>query len=342
MSDLERLVSEYDAILQRVDTLRLAEISRRQTIRRWHQRGLVALLGALTLWLVVGLIYVASNDTITSNAIAIGVAGVLILAASTTLLIWWGKRQEYTNPVWDMLRTNVFAGLIPQLLPNAQYEAHNSQHEAWLKQSRLLKLREQIVAIGDDAITWEQRGFTIFISKIHLQQINSKGLPQSSAQGFFVRMELPFALPHNAAFFSIQNQAHYFDSVQFNDLVLGQNVVKRLVKRYDNLVTHTNVDEFNKRFLMHGQHTDWLENHVSDDLVLKLLSLSDRFQHQLRLELQNSTLMAVLSCCPTQCWAIPRDKQQLSPTEWLNRYEADADMVVDLVDDLKEIATLLR
>ena len=342
MSDLERFVSEYDATLQRIDALRLAEMARRQASRRWHQRGLVALLGALTVWLVVGLVHVASHDTITSQAIMMGVAGVLVLAAGVAAWIWWGKRQCYTNPVWNALRQDVFPTLIPQLLPDAHYQPQHIQHEAWFKQSRLLKLQEQIESIGYDAIEWHSRDVATYISKIHLQQLNSKGLLQSSAQGLFVRMELPFALPHNAVFFSIQNQAQYFESVQFNDLVLGQNVVKRLVKRYDNLVAHTNVDEFNKRFLMHGQHSDWLENHVSDALVLRLLGLSERFQHQLRIELQDSVLTAVLSCAPTQCWAIPRDKKPLAPAQWLARYETDANTMADLVADLKEIADLLR
>lgn len=208
-----------------------------------------------------------------------------------------------------------------------------------LKLSRLIKLQENILDIGAISLFFEDAYFPATISNIHIQKQVGNNKPSTTLKGIFVAITLPELIKNNVLFFPISNNLQHFESVSFNDIIIGDNEVRRLIKQHNAKVPHTLVDEFNKYVLMLGRNPSWLVNEINEECVNTLLSINNQHKQNIRIEIDAKHIYAFL---PNSTFLKgPNPKEQWDESK-LNAYtQQEINYLQDLIQQLKKIAVSL-
>jgi hypothetical protein len=163
-----------------------------------------------------------------------------------------------------------------------------------LKASRLLKLQEYLPEQKNIALEFRSKNYPTTVCPIKVEKKISNNNPFVSLNGFFVKILLPELVQNNALFFSIHNNAQHFESLSFNEFILGDNEVRRLPKQHDQQIPNELVDEFNKYILMVGRNPAWLVNKLNETAVELLIQIDAIGLQNIRIEIDQHHLYAFI------------------------------------------------
>lgn len=163
-----------------------------------------------------------------------------------------------------------------------------------LKTTRLLKLQEYLPEQDYTAFEFSDIFGAIAASPIRIEKKIANKPVITTLNGFFVKIPLPELVQNNALFFSIHNDKQHFESLSFNEFILGDNEVRRLPKQHDQQIPNELVDEFNKYILMVGRNPAWLVDKLNETAVELLIQIDAIGFQNIRIEIDQHHLYAFI------------------------------------------------
>ncbi len=268
-----------------------------------------------TVWLLVWALGMA--DTANSfgsfmlyyGSVVLAILLLLSAAAFYWLMSWQAQIKETEETTKPSRYQEILALLIEECFENCHFEAQNEHLETILRNSRLLKINEQIQIIGQNSLSLKNENGNVWVSALALQKKDKKNKLHPSLNGLFIKISLFEAIKYNLLIFSIKNQEQYFENVALNNFVLAESQVKRLAKRADNAISAENIDEFNKNFLLAGRNLNKLDEVMSNQFIEKLHELLNLCRGNIRIEIDNQHLIACLSFANNPLSQAPHSNQ---------------------------------
>jgi hypothetical protein len=229
--------------------------------------------------------------------------GIFIIAGLLALVIaalYW-LMQLPKSTATDNLQTAYLSLYMPYFLAES-YQKNEAIYPSnsldnllqKLKTSRLLKLQEYLPEQKSLAFDFPSKYYPASVSPLKVEKKISNNPETVTLDGFLVEIKLHDLVQNNALFFSIHNDTQHFDSLSFNEFILGDNEVRRLPKLHDQQIPNELVDEFNKYILMVGRNPAWLVSHINKKAVQLLLELDDIGLDNIRIEIDQYHLYAFI------------------------------------------------
>lgn len=315
--------------------------------RHFWQTNFTISLVAFLLWLIIWAVGIGGL-TVGLERFALGfgsiILGILFLLSAALLYILIQIPRPKSNI--SEATTKYIQEYVPYFLAE-HYEKSNITLEAThsetfaqqLKTCRLLKIQESIAQIAQQTLVFDKKYYSATVSDLRISKQISNNPPKTTIRGIFIAIQLPQSVQNNAVFFSIKNQAQHFESLSFNDFILGDNEVRRLVKQHDHKVTHNLVDEFNKHLLMLSRNPAWLVSQINESAANILLELDKTYQHNIRLEINADHLYAFI---PFSNFLSPPATTDIWDSQNLQQHaQTQIDQISELIDQLQEIITAI-
>jgi len=282
-----------------------------QKAKRWFFVAWVI----FTIWLVLWALGMA--DTSNSFGGFMLYKGSAILAILLGLTVWafywlmgWQAQTKQLEEGSGRSRyQEILPLLIEECFEQCRFEPKNEQLETILRNSRLLKINEQVQLMGSNCLSLKNENGAVWVSPLALQKKDKQNKIHPSLNGLFIKMALFEPINYNLLIFAIKNQEQYFENVALNNFVLAESQVKRLAKRADNAISSENIDEFNKNFLLAGRNLNKLDEVMSDQFIVKLHELLNLCRNNIRLEIDNQHLIACLSFANNPLVQAPHSSQ---------------------------------
>ena len=344
--------SDASALISKLENLRKEEVSyfksfssKRKTLQVFFNFSIVT----FTIWLILWAIGIMGMNTKLESFMVLKgsmVLGLLFLVVLLALLLLMKVPKHKPN------KKSILAQSYRQLyLPYYLEEVYNGttpiscvvdkeeDFRKELKLSRLIKLQESIIDIGHITLSFEDKVFPAFVTNIHIQKQIGNNKPITTLKGLFVAIRLPEQIKNNALFFPISNNQQHFESVSFNDIITGDNEVRRLIKQHEPKVSHTLVDEFNKYVLMLGRNPSWLVNEINEECVTTLLNINNQHKQNIRIEIDAHHIYAFL---PNSTFLQgPSTKESWDKGKLSDYTQQEINYLQDLIQQLTKIAVSL-
>jgi hypothetical protein len=305
--------------------------------------SLVAFLLCLIVW-AIGI----GGLTVGLEKFALGIGsiilGVLFLlsAAALYILIQLPKPKGNISDATTKYIQDYIPYFLSECYEKIAIQLENNHSEAFtqqLKTCRLLKIQESIAQIAQQTLVFDKKYYSATVSDLRISKQISNNPPKTTIRGIFIAIQLPQVVQNNAAFFSIKNAQQHFESLSFNDFILGDNEVRRLVKQHDHKVPHNLVDEFNKHLLMLSRNPAWLVNQINESAANILLELDKTYQHNIRIEINTNHLYAFL---PLPQFLSPPPLTDTWDSQNLQQHtQTQIDQISELIDQLQDLITAI-
>lgn len=292
------------SVIEQLEQIRLKQLSNYLTISKAKKLRKVVFNLSSIIFLAALLFWAFALSGLSPKlydfAILIGSFIVVALFALVAFSLYWLMKLT-KNSSTDNLQTQYLSLYMPYFLAKIYKKARIKYPSPILqdlpqklKTTRLLKLQEYLSAQSYTAFDLSDNFGTIAACPIRIEKKIANKPITTTLNGFFIKILLPELVQNNALFFSIHNNTQHFESLSFNEFILGDNEVRRLPKQHDQQIPNELVDEFNKYILMVGRNPAWLVNKLNETAVELLIQIDASGFQNIRIEIDQHHLYAFI------------------------------------------------